>query len=134
MEDALSENEDNGPFLFGEKFTIADVGWVPILDRMDATRWWSIVDRNKFPRGKLKIIYMLFAINYLTSEIFHRHLSKFQIITVWKYWEAIQLRPSFKLAQGTTEYTDHEVKIERCKKLIDHWKSKYAWFNAIYQG
>ena len=56
------------------------------------------------------------------------------MITVWKYWEAIQLRPSFKSAQGTAEYTDHEIKVERCKKLIDQWKSKYAWFNAMYQG
>ena len=55
------------------------------------------------------------------------------MLTVWKYWEAIQLRPSFKSAQGTAEYTDHEIKVERCKKLIDHWKSKLAWFDAMYQ-
>ena len=54
LEDALTENKDSGPFLFGEKFTMADVGWVPILDRMDATRWWSIVDKNEFPKGSFE--------------------------------------------------------------------------------
>ena len=30
---------------------MADVGWAPILDRMDAARWWSEIDPKAFPRG-----------------------------------------------------------------------------------
>ena len=66
LEDALSENKDGGPFLFGEKFTMADVGWVSILDRMDATRWWSIVDRNEFPKG----ILIQVICDYMTKRYF----------------------------------------------------------------
>ena len=60
LESALS---DSGPFLFGEKFTMADIGWVSILDRMDATRWWSIVDRNEFPKGSWMQVICDYIIN-----------------------------------------------------------------------
>lgn len=49
LEEALGKHED-GPYLFGSHFTMADVGWVPILDRMEQARWWSEVDRKEYPR------------------------------------------------------------------------------------
>ena len=51
LEDALATRSNDGPYLFGTQFTIADVCWVPILDRMEAARWWSEVDQKTFPRG-----------------------------------------------------------------------------------
>lgn len=50
---ALLEEElekGNGPWICGDKFTLADVSWVPILDRMEMTTFWDSVDRAKFPR------------------------------------------------------------------------------------
>ena len=78
-------------------------------------------------------IHVIYKMILCTQNIIY-NLSTLKKFTVWKYWKAIQLRPSFKLAQGTAEYTDHEIKVRRCKKLIDEWKSKYAWFDAMYQG
>ena len=51
LEDALATRKNDGPYLFGTQFTLADVCWVPILDRMEAARWWPEVDRASFPRG-----------------------------------------------------------------------------------
>ena len=51
MEEALEKGNKEGPYLFGKQFTMADVGWAPILDRMDAARWWSEIDPKAFPRG-----------------------------------------------------------------------------------
>ena len=51
LEKALATRKNDGPYLFGSQFTMADVCWVPILDRMEAARWWSEVDKKSFPRG-----------------------------------------------------------------------------------
>ena len=51
LEEALATRKNDGPYLFGTQFTMADVCWVPILDRMEAARWWSEVDQKSFPRG-----------------------------------------------------------------------------------
>ena len=57
LEEALATRKNDGPYLFGTQFTMADVCWVPILDRMEAARWWSEVDQKSFPRG----IHLIFA-------------------------------------------------------------------------
>ena len=51
LEEALATRKNDGPYLFGTQFTMADVCWVPILDRMESARWWSEVDQKSFPRG-----------------------------------------------------------------------------------
>ena len=51
LEDALATRKNDGHYLFGTQFTLADVCWVPILDRMEAARWWPEVDRTMFPKG-----------------------------------------------------------------------------------
>ena len=39
-----------GPWICGDKFTLADIGWVPILERMELTTFWDSVDRDSFPK------------------------------------------------------------------------------------
>ena len=51
LDEALATRKNDGPYLFGSQFTMADVCWVSILDRMEAARWWSEVDKKSFPRG-----------------------------------------------------------------------------------
>ena len=66
LEDALATRKNNGPYLFGTQFTLADVCWVPILDRMDAARWWPEVDRTTFPKGnRISFIAKFDAISFL---------------------------------------------------------------------
>lgn len=39
-----------GPWICGDKFTLADISWVPILERMEITTFWDSVDRACFPK------------------------------------------------------------------------------------
>ena len=50
---ALLEEElekGGGPWICGDRFTLADVSWIPILDRMELTTFWDSVDQSSFPR------------------------------------------------------------------------------------
>jgi len=38
-----------GPYLFGEEFTLADIGWISIFQRMEFARWWPVFS-GRYPR------------------------------------------------------------------------------------
>ena len=38
-----------GPYICGSKYTIADVGMIPIFERMEYARWWTNSLKSKYP-------------------------------------------------------------------------------------
>lgn len=60
--------KSGGPWILGEQFTLADVGWMPILERLEQ------VD----------------VLHLLMSETNRAHC--------WGYWQALRLRPSYDSA------------------------------------
>jgi len=40
--------KSNGPYIFGEEYTLADIGYVPIFQRMEYARWWPQF-QTKYP-------------------------------------------------------------------------------------
>merc|ERR1711931_328299 len=44
--------EKNTTFIAGNEVTVADIGWAPIVERLDLACWWNHIDSEEFSRVK----------------------------------------------------------------------------------
>ena len=52
-------HEGGGPWICGETFTLADISWIPILERMEIARFWSCVLSDNYGSFEVKSVSML---------------------------------------------------------------------------